>query len=132
MKNQKYEIIESSLKTDKTRDYLWNRINTPNKIIKVEGFEKDAKVTKISKNNYEIKDSKYRAIVTFIPKESVNLIFVGYQFPVAWFDIKGENNCTISHGEYKNINPRWKKANLKKEIDWLKEHFLEELQEIAK
>lgn len=132
MKNQKFEIVESCFRTDKTKDYLWNKINTPKKIIMIEGFEKDAKVTKISKNNYEIRDNAYRAIVTFVPKESVNLIFIGKQFPLAWFDIRGEKNCTISHGEYKNINPRWKSENLKKELAEIKEHFLDELKEIAK
>ena len=47
----KYKTIESRLKTNKSKDYLWNKINTLKKIMKLEGFKK-FKIKKISGNNY--------------------------------------------------------------------------------
>ncbi len=129
----KYTIVEAKLKTKKSRDYLWNKINTAKKIIKLEGFGKDSRIRKISDNNFEVKSKKYHVLLTFIPKKGVNQTYVGKRnYPLTWFEIKGEINCTIVHGEYKRIDSGMSKNNLKKEIDWLKEHFLEELKEIAK
>jgi hypothetical protein len=39
----KYKEFEVRLKTNKSRDYLWNKINTPKKIIKIEHFPKNSK-----------------------------------------------------------------------------------------
>ena len=128
----KYTIVESKLKTNKSREYLWNNMNTPEKIIKVEKYKK-CKIKKISDNNYEIICDYGIVLLNFIPKKGVNEIFVGKKnYPLTWFEIKGEKNCTIVHGEYKRIDSGMSKANLKKEIEWLKKHFLEELNEIAK
>jgi len=129
----KYTIVEAILKTNKSRDYLWNKVNSPKKIIKIEDFDKNSKVQKISDNNYEIISKKEIVLVSFIPKRAVNQIFVGKRnYPLTWFEIKGEKNCTITHGEYKRTDSGMSKTNLKKEIAWLKNHFLEELKEIAK
>lgn len=129
----KYEMVELKLKTKKSKDYLWSRIDSPKKIIKIEGFGKESKVRKISDNNYEILSKREIILVTFIPKRGVNLIFVGEKkYPLAWFEIKEERNCIISHGVYKRRDSRVKKSNQKKEIDDIKKHFLEELKQIAK
>ena len=129
----KYTIVESKLKTDKSRDYLWNKINSPKKIIKIEDFDRKSKIKKISDNNYEIISKKEIILVSFIPKKAVNQTFVGkLNYPLTWFEIKGEKKCTITHGEYKRIGSGMSTENLKKEIEWLKEHFLEELNKIAK
>ena len=70
--------------------------------------------------------------MTVIPKKGVNLAFVAKRnYPLTWFEIKGQKNCTISHGEYKRIDSGMGKNKLKKEIEWVKEHFLEELREIV-
>ncbi|MFC1697616.1 hypothetical protein ACFL1H_04750 [Nanoarchaeota archaeon] len=127
----KYKVVEAKLKTNKSRKYLWKKINTPKKISKIEGFN-NAKIKNISVNNYEIISKKYNVVVTFIPEKGVNLVFTGVlNFPLTWFEISGEKNCTISHGEYKRMDSGMSKANLKKELAWIHEHFLEELREIA-
>jgi len=36
----KYKTIESRLKTNKSKDYLWSKINTFKKVMKLEGFKK--------------------------------------------------------------------------------------------
>ena len=129
----KYIVVEVKLKTNKSRDYLWNKINSPKKIIRIEDFDKKSKIRKISDNNYELISKKYRVLLTFIPKKGVNQVFVGKRnFPMSWFEIKGEKNCTITHGEYKRTDSGMSKSNFKKEIEWVKKHFLEELKEIAK
>jgi hypothetical protein len=129
----KYEVVESKLKTNKTRNYLWNKINTPQKIIKIEEFDKHSKVRKLSENNYELISKEYHVLITFIPKKGTNLVFIGKRnFPMTWFEISGEENCTIVHGEHKRMDSGMNKTNLKLEIEWLKNHFLEELKEIAK
>jgi len=129
----KYAIVEVKLKTNKSRDYLWNKINSPKKIIEIEDFNKKSTVRKVSDNNYEIISNKEIILVTFIPKKAVNQTFVGKRnYPITWFEIKGENNCTITHGEYKRMDSGMSKTNLKKEIEWLKRHFLKELEFIAK
>ncbi len=129
----KYTIVESKLKTNKSRDYLWSKINSPQKIIKIEEFNKKSTIKRISVNNYEIISNKEIILVSFIPKRAVNQTFVGKRnYPLTWFEIKGEDNCTIVHGEYKRIDSGMSKSDLKKEIEWLKKHFLEELKEIAK
>ena len=123
----KYEVIEVKLKTNKSRTYLWNNMNTPQKVIKIEGF-RDSKVRRISDNNYEIISKNDIILVTFIPEKAVNQVFVGKRnYPMTWFEIKGEKNCTIVHGEHKRRN-----ANFEKDVKWLKKHFLEELKEIAR
>jgi len=125
----KYQTVESKLKTNKTRAYLWGKINTPEKIIKIEEYKK-AKIKKISDNNFEVVCDYGVVLLTFIPNKGVNEIFVGKKnYPLTWFEIKGEKNCVIVHGERKRITGA---KNLKKEIEWLKKHFLEELMEIAK
>ncbi len=129
----KYSVVESRLKTNKSRAYLWAKINSPKKIIKIEGFDKNSKIKKISDNNYEIISKKEVILVSFIPKKAVNQTFAGKRnFPLTWFEIKGEKNCIITHGEHKRIDSGMSKKNLKKEIEWVKAHFLEELKEIAK
>lgn len=128
----KYAIVESKLKTNKTRSYLWNKINTPQKIVRIEEF-KNAKIKKISENNFEVIAKDYHVLLTFIPKKGVNQVFIGVKnYPMTWFEIKGETNCTVVHGEYKRMDSGMSKENLKKEIEWVKNHFLEELEEIAK
>jgi hypothetical protein len=128
----KYTTVESKLKTNKTRDYLWNKIDTPQKIIKIEEF-KNAKIKKISENNYEVIAKNYHVLMTFVPKKGMNQIFIGVKnYPMTWFEIRGETNCTIVHGEYKRTDSGMSENNFKKEIESLKEHFLEELREIAK
>ena len=128
----KYKEIESKLKTKKSRGYLWNKINTPNKIIKVEQFPKSSKVKKISKNNYELHFGKRFAFLTFIPNSGVNLTFIeNKDSSLAWFEIKGEKNCEIVHGTSVRMDidkGKWFKNNEKK----IKEHFIEELEVIAK
>jgi len=127
----KYKTVESKLKTNKTRAYLWNKINTPEKIIKIEKYKK-AKVKKVSDNNYEVICDYGIVLLTFIPNKGVNEIFVGKKnYPLTWFEIKGDKNCVIVHGEHKRIDSGMSAKNLKKEIKWVKEHFLEELREIA-
>lgn len=124
-------IVKQELKTKKSRDYLWNKINSSEKISKIEGF-KNSKIKKISENNYELVSKNYTVLLSFIPKKSVNQVFVGKRnFPMTWFEIIGEKNCTIVHGEYKRIPKKMSKENLKKEIEWIKKHFLEELKSIA-
>ncbi|NQV08559.1 hypothetical protein HQ529_01755 [Candidatus Woesearchaeota archaeon] len=125
----KYVVVESRLKTDKSRSYLWNKINSPKKIIKIENFDKNSKIKKISDNNYEVISKKDVILMSFIPKKGANLVFVGKRnYPLTWFEIRGK---TIVHGEYKKISGMSKK-NFEKEIKWLKRHFMEELMEIAK
>jgi hypothetical protein len=129
----RYTIVEEKLKTSKSKDYLWNKINSPQKIIKIENFDKHSKVKKISTHNYEIISKKSIILVSFVPKRAVNQTFVGKRnYPLTWFEIKGEKNCTIIHGEYKRMDSGMSKTNLKKEIEWLRKHFLEELNEIAR
>lgn len=128
----KYAIVEAKLKTNKTRSYLWNKINSPKKIIKIEEF-KNAKIKKISDNNYVIKAKNYHVLVTFVPKKGVNQVFIGVKnYPMTWFEIKGERNCTIVHGEYKRTDSGMDAKKFKKELIWVKKHFLAELREIAK
>jgi len=124
----KYEVVEVKLKTNRSRSYLWNNMNTPQKIIKIEGFDKNSKVRKISDYNYELISKGEIILVSFIPEKAVNQVFVGKRnYPLTWFEIRGEKNCTIVHGEHKRRN-----ANFEKDVQWLKKHFLEELEEIAK
>jgi len=128
----KYKKIEAKLKTDKSKDYLWNKMNTPKKIIKIEAFGKNTSIKKISDNNYELKSKEYLAFITFIPKKAVNLMFVYKTYSLlAWFEIKGEKKCTISHGAYRPVKKLSLKA-VKKEAEHVKEHFLEELMFISK
>jgi hypothetical protein len=120
----KHKIIEVKLRTSRSINWLWNKINTPKKIIRIESFE-NAKVKKISLNNYEIRSKKYHVLLTFIPKKGVNLNFINQKdFPLTWFEIK---KGSITHGEYKMVN----KKNFNKEVKWLKEHFLKELRDIV-
>jgi hypothetical protein len=129
----KYSTIKATLKTNKSKDYLWNKINSPKKIIKIEEFDKKSKIKKISDNNYEIISNKEIILVTFIPKKGVNLVFVEkFNYPMTWFEIQGKENCTIIHGEHKRMDSGMSKNNLKKQIKWLEKHFLEELNKIAK
>tara|TARA_Y100000310_G_C20466962_1_gene708129 strand:- start:332 stop:724 length:393 start_codon:yes stop_codon:yes gene_type:complete len=128
----RYRVVESKLKTNKSRKYLWSKINNPKKIIGIEGFAKNSTIKKISENNFEVISKKYHVLLTFIPQKAVNLTFIGVKnYPLTWFEIKGENNCTITHGEYKRMDSGMSKLKLKKEIEWVKKHFLEELKEIS-
>ncbi len=126
-----YKSIESLLKTSKSKDYLWNKINTPKKMMRIEEFKK-FKIKKISKNNYEVITPKRFFWLTFIPKSGVNLTFIkNDDSSLAWFEIRGEKKCTIIHGTSIRVdddNGKWYKNNFKK----LKKHMLEELVEIAK
>ncbi|MDP7521186.1 MAG: hypothetical protein QF567_03045 [Candidatus Pacearchaeota archaeon] len=128
----KYKTIESRLKTNKSKDYLWNKINTLKKIMKLEGFKK-FKIKKISGNNYEVTTPKRFFFLTFIPKLGINLTFINKNddSSLAWFEIKGEKNCTLIHGNSVRIdddNGKWYRNNLKS----AKKHMLDELKEIAK
>lgn len=128
----KYIVVESQLKTNKSRESLWSKINSPKKIIEIEGLHKNSGIKKISENNYEIKSKNELYIFNFIPNKAANQIFVGNKnCPLTWFEIKGEKNCKIAHGEYKRIDSGMSKDKFKKEVEWLKKHFLEELKEIA-
>ena len=128
----RYKKIESKLKTNKSRNYLWNRMNTINKIIKIEGFPKNSKYKKISENNYECQFGKRFTFLTFIPKSGFNMFFVYEKdMSLAWFEIKGEKNCTIIHGNHVRVDNdkgKWHKDHFKS----AQKHFMEELQEIAK
>ena len=103
-------MIEARLNTNESREYLWNKINTPEKIIMIEGY-KNAKIKKISELNYEIKTDKI-TLITFIPNKGVNQYREGI---LSWIEIIGDINCTIVHGCY----------GCKEK--WLKKHFLKEL-----
>jgi len=128
----KYKKVEVKLKTNKSRDYLWNKINSPKKLVKIEGFNTDYSPKKVCDYTYEVKYGKDVVLLTFIPKKAIHLIFVGKRnYPLTWFEIRGASNCTIVHGEHKRIDSGMSKNNLKKEIEWVKEHFLEELKVIA-
>lgn len=127
-----YKVIESKLETDKPRDYLWSKIDTPEKIMKIEKF-KEFKIKKISENNYEITTPKRFLFLTFIPKSGVNLTFINKNddSSLAWFEIKGDNECTLVHGNSVRVdldNGEWHKSHLKS----VEKHFLEEIKEIAK
>jgi hypothetical protein len=125
----KYKTIQVRLKTDKPRSYLWKKINTPSKIIKIEGFKK-TKIKKISENNYEFYFGKRFGFITFVPEKAVNLTFIlEKDSSLAWFEIKGKKNCEIIHGTAirVDLDPKWYKDNKKR----LEEHFLEELKQIA-
>jgi hypothetical protein len=129
----KYIVVESQLKTNKSREYLWNKINSPKKIIDIEGLHKNSSIKKISENNYEIKSKNELFVFNFISKKAANQIFIGNKnCPLTWFEIKGEKNCIITHGEYKRSDNGMSRDKFKKEVEWLKKHFLEELREIAK
>ena len=128
----KYKVVEAKLKTNKSQDYLWNNINSPIKLVKIEGFNTKSAIEQICKNSYKVMYKNDIVILTFIPKKAVHVIFVGKRnYPLTWFEIHGETNCTIVHGEYKRIDSGMSKKNLEKEIEWLKNHFLEELKMIA-
>ena len=130
-KPNKYAVVESKLKTDKTRKYLWNKINSPKKMIKIEGWDKDSLIKKISENNYRITSQKEIILLVFIPEKGVDIVCAGNKnWPLAWFEIKGEKNCEIIHGEYKKVFKN--KLRFKRDVEWLKKHFLKELKEIAK
>ena len=95
----KYKEFEVKLKTNKTREYLWKKINSVKKIIKLEEFPKNSKFKKISDNNYELHFEKRFAFLTFIPEKAINMAFIeNKDSSLAWFEIKGEKNCTITHG----------------------------------
>ncbi|MAE12998.1 hypothetical protein CMO92_00395 [Candidatus Woesearchaeota archaeon] len=127
-----YIVVESRLKTDKPRTYIWNKINTPKKIVKIEEFDENAKIKKISENTYELLSEEYHVLLTFIFARGVNQTFINKKnFPLTWFEIKGEQNCTIIHGEYKRKDPSMSRENLQKEIEEVKRHFMRELEEIA-
>ena len=82
----RYKTIESTLKTNKSRAYIWNRINTPKKIMKIEEFKK-FKIKKISENNYEVTTPKRFFWLTFIPKSGINLTFIKKDdSSLAWFE----------------------------------------------
>ncbi|MCF7910515.1 hypothetical protein K9L16_02475 [Candidatus Pacearchaeota archaeon] len=127
----KYKKIEARLKTNKPLDYLWEKINTPKKVLKIEGFDK-YHCKKISENNYEIITPKRLFFLTFIPHTGVNLFFINKNddCSLAWFEIKGEHDCTIIHGNSVRIDndSKWFKENNK----IMKQHFLEELRGIAR
>ncbi len=126
-----YAVIEKKLQTDKSRAYLWEKINTPKKIIAIEQFV-NTKVTQISEHNYELYFGDRFGFLTFIPFNAVNLtFFVDKDSSLAWFEIQGEENCTIVHGTSVRVDDddwKWYKENKLK----IEKHFLEELEEIAK
>ncbi len=129
----KYMDVEVKLKTNKSRAYLWNKINSPKKMIAIEGFDKLSKVVKISEHNYALDVIKYPLILTFIPNQGVNLYFVGARnYTMAWFGIIGDKNCTIVHGMHLKTDDWKSKTSLKKKLTSTKKHFLEELEFIAK
>ena len=127
-----YKKIEEKLKTNKTRDYLWGKINTPKKIMKIENFPKNSKFKRISKNNYQGRFGKRFGFITFIPSKSVNITFIEENdSSLAWFEIEGISNCKIIHGTSVRVDVdkgKWYKENKKK----IKKHFIGELKEWAK
>ena len=128
----KYKTIEEKIKTNKSQDYLWNKINTPRKIMKIEEIEK-FKIKKISDNNYAITTPKRFFFLTFIPKLGVTLTFINKNddSSLAWFEIKGKKNCTIAHGNSVRVDAdkgKWYKEHTKGPSI----HMLEELRGIAK
>lgn len=127
----KYREIVSKLKTNKSREYLWNKINNPKKILTIENFKK-YKLDKLSENNYKVKTPKRFFFLTFIQQLGVNLTFINKNddSSLAWFEIKGKKNCTLIHGNSVRVdddNGMWYKENFKK----TKGHMLMELKEIA-
>ncbi|MBT4376161.1 hypothetical protein HOD29_02195 [archaeon] len=128
----KYKSFEVKLKTNKTREYLWEKINTPKKLIKLEHFPKNSKFKKISENNYEFYFGKRFAFLTFVPNSGVNMSFIeNNDSSLAWFEIKGEKNCTIIHGTSVRMDDddgKWYRKNKKS----MGKHFMEELKEWAK
>ena len=127
-----HKVVESRIHTNKSREYLWNKMNTPEKLIEIEEFGLKTTVKKISDNNFELKSKEYHVLATFIPNKGVNQLYLFKDYSLlTWFEIKGEKNCTIAHGEYMpalNNTPE----ELQEKERWLKEHFLEELKYIAK
>lgn len=128
----KYKKIESKLKTNRSRTFLWNKINTTKKVMKIEGFKK-FKIKKISENNYQITTPKRFFFLTFIPKSGINLTFINKNddSSLAWFEIKGEKNCTIIHGNSVRIDAdkgKWYKDHSM----GAKKHMLDELNEMSK
>lgn len=128
----KYKEIDVSLKTNKTRDYLWRKINTPKKLFKLEEFKKISGLKRISENNYQFYFGERFAFLTFIPNIGVNMTFLfDNDSSLAWFEIKGDNNCVISHGTSVRVDDdkgKWYKENKK----IMKNHFMQELREWAK
>ena len=65
-----------------------------------------------------------KSFTTYITKqyEIITLIIIrklfkdlsGLELASNWFEIKGEKNCTITHGEYKRTDSGMSKTNLKK------------------
>jgi len=128
----KYKEIIMKLKTNKTREYLWEKINTPKKLIQIEEFPKNSKIKKISENNYGCYFKERFTFLTFMPKSGVTMSFVkNMDFSMAWFEIKGNKNCTIIHGTSVRMDRnkgKWYKENKKK----VETHFIRELREWAK
>ena len=126
-----YAVIESRLKTDKSRDYLWSKMNSPEKIIEIEGF-KDTKVKRLSEHNYELYFGKRYGFLTFIPRTGVNLtFFLDNDSSLAWFEIIGEEDCELVHGTAVRTDAddgNWYKEHKAR----VEQHFLEELSFIAK
>ena len=128
-----HKKIEVKLETNKSREQLWNKINSPEKLIKIENLSSETIITKISDNNYELKSNKYHILVTFIPETAVNQIYIYETYSLlTWFEIKGEYNCIIAHGEFKPLSGNLSEKKLNLEIKELKQHFIEELEFIVK
>lgn len=128
----KYKEISVSLKTNKSSNYLWGKINTPKRLFKLEEFRKVSGLKRISENNYQFYFNKRFAFLTFIPEIGVNMTFIlDDDSSLAWFEIKGKNNCVISHGTSVRVdddNGKWYKKNKK----IISNHFMKELKEWSK
>lgn len=128
----KYKEFEVTLKTNKTREYLWKKINTPKKLIKLEEFRKVSNLKKMSENNYQFYFGKRFAFLTFIPEKGVTMNFIeDNDSSLAWFEIKGEQNCIITHGTSVRVdldNSKW----YNKHKPSMNGHMMEELREWAK
>ena len=62
----------------------------------------------------------------------INITFINKNddSSLAWFEIMGEKNCTLIHGNHVRVdkdNGKWLKDNKQK----IEKHFLEELREIV-
>ncbi len=133
MKMFKYKTIQAKLKTNKSRDYLWNKMNSPKKILEIEHLYNGSKIKKISENNYEVTTKKRYFFLMFFPKSGINIMFINKKddSSLAWFEIIGEKNCTLIHGNHVRVdddNGKWYKEHKEN----ARKHFMEEIIELAK
>lgn len=128
----KYKEFEVKLKTNKLRKELYERINSPEKIIELEDFPDTSFYTKISENNHILYFKRKFAFLTFIEGCGVNMAFIqDNDSSFAWFEILGEKNCTVVHGISVRVdldNGKWYRDNKTNMSD----HMMNELKKWSK